>query len=271
MTLHPPLRSSLLPALLGLLVLSGCATLPDDYRDPRDPWEAYNRGMYRFNTDFDNAFLKPIAEGYKAVVPDPVDKGITNFFNNLADVTSAVNNLLQFKLSRSASDVGRLAVNSTVGVLGFVDVATNLGLTNYKEDFGQTLGYWGVPTGPYVVLPLLGPSTVRETVGLVADKYTDPLFWGGKSHLRWLDGGIHWGLVGLRFIDRRADLLTATKVLDEAALDPYIFLRDAYLQRRRSLVYDGNPPKEDYEELWNPETSTQEVQPQQGTAPPNSQ
>lgn len=254
MTLPPLLRTCLVAGLSAVLVLSGCASLPDDYRDPRDPWEAYNRGMYQFNTDFDTAFMKPIAKGYKAVVPDPVDKGITNFFNNLADVTSAVNNLLQFKLSRAGSDVGRLAVNTTAGLLGFIDVASNLGLTNYKEDFGQTLGYWGVPPGPYFVLPLLGPSTARETVGLVGDRFTDPLFWGGDQLVRWLDGGIHWGLVGLRLVDRRADLLTASKLLEEAALDPYIFLRDAYLQRRRSLVYDGNPPKD--EELWDPEAST---------------
>jgi phospholipid-binding lipoprotein MlaA len=213
--------------------------------------------MYQFNTDFDNAFLKPVAEGYKAVVPDPLDKGITNFFNNLGDITSAANNLLQFKLSRAASDVGRLAVNTTAGVLGFMDVASNVGLPSYKEDFGQTLGYWGLPPGPYFVLPLLGPSTVRETVGVVGDLYTDPLFLD-----RLVDLGpdrVLWGLAALRLIDRRADLLTATKLLDEAALDPYIFVRDAYLQRRRSLVYDGNPPKDDYDELWNPEVPALEA------------
>lgn len=262
MTVHYPARSALPFALLGLLFLTGCVSLPDDYRDPRDPWEAYNRGMFQFNTDFDNAFMKPIAKGYKEVVPDPLDKGITNFFHNLADVTSAANSLLQFKLSHAASDVGRLAVNSTLGGLGFVDVASNMGLTNHKEDFGQTLGYWGVSSGPYLVLPLLGPSTLRDTVGLVGDKYTDPLFWGPEFGINWLEGGVHWGLVGLRTIDRRADLLTASKLLEDAALDPYIFVRDAYLQRRRSLVYDGNPPKEDYEELWNPEV------PSEGAAQP---
>lgn len=258
MAVHPSSRSRVLTALLGLVLLAGCVSLPDDYRDPRDPWEAYNRGMYQFNTDFDNAFMKPIAKGYKAVVPEPVDKGITNFFNNLADITSAINNLFQFKLSRAASDVGRLAVNTTVGVLGFVDVASNMGLTDYKEDLGQTLGYWGLPPGPYFVLPLLGPSTVRETLGFVGDLYTDPLFWGGLPGLQLVNGNVAWGLVALRAIDRRADLLTASKVLDEAALDPYIFVRDAYLQRRRSLVYDGNPPKDDYEELWNPEVPAEE-------------
>jgi len=257
MRAHPAAHSRLLLPLVALLLLAGCASLPDDYRDPRDPWERYNRGMYQFNTDFDNAFLKPLAKGYKAVVPDPLDKGITNFFNNLADITSAANNLLQFKLSRAASDVGRLAVNSTAGLLGFMDVASNVGLPSYKEDFGQTLGYWGLPPGPYFVLPLLGPSTVRETVGVAGDLYTDPLFLD-----RLVDLGpdrVLWGLAALRLIDRRADLLTATKLLDEAALDPYIFVRDAYLQRRRSLVYDGNPPKDDYDELWNPEVPALEA------------
>jgi phospholipid-binding lipoprotein MlaA len=238
-------RFRVLCVLTATLLLGGCASLPDDYRDPRDPWEAYNRGMHQFNTDFDTAFLKPLAKGYKAVTPDPVDKGITNFFNNLADVTSLVNNLLQVKLSRAASDAGRLVVNSTVGLLGFVDVASNLGLPSYKEDFGQTLGYWGAAPGPYFVLPILGPSTVRETFGLAGDIYTDPLF-------NLSDNKVYWGLAALRLVDRRADFLTATKVMEEAALDPYIFVRDAYLQRRRNLVYDGNPPTEDYDELWYP-------------------
>jgi phospholipid-binding lipoprotein MlaA len=246
MNRHLSLKFGLLVASLGMMLLQGCASVPEEYRDPRDPWESYNRGMHQFNKDFDTAFLKPVAEGYKAVVPDPADKGITNFFNNIADVTSAVNNLLQFKLSRAGSDVGRVVVNTTVGLLGFVDVATNMGLPSYKEDFGQTLGYWGMSAGPYFVLPLLGPSTVRDTFGFAGDVYTDPLF-----NIR--DSRVHWGLVTLRVIDRRADLLTAGKVLEEAALDPYVFIRDAYLQRRRSQVYDGTPPAEDYDDLWNPD------------------
>jgi phospholipid-binding lipoprotein MlaA len=200
--------------------------------------------MHRFNTDFDNAFLKPVAKGYKRVTPEPVDRGITSFFNNIDDVTSAVNNLLQFKLSRFGSDVGRVAVNSTVGLLGFLDVATNLGLPSYKEDFGQTLGYWGLGQGPYFVIPILGPSTIRDTVGLAGDIYVDPFISVGER-------GIYWGAVTLRVIDRRADLLQSSDILEEAALDPYTFLRDAYLQRRRSKVYDGNPPPEtEADEAW---------------------
>lgn len=201
--------------------------------------------MHKFNTDFDNAFMKPIAKGYQLITPEPVDRGITNFFNNIADITSAVNNLLQFKLNRTGSDIGRIAVNSTAGVLGFFDVATNLGLPSYKEDFGQTLGYWGIESGPYFVIPILGPSSARDTVGLAGDIVVDPFFSINKDE-------VYWGVIGLRVIDRRADLLTASTILEEAAVDPYTFLRDAYLQRRRNLVYDGNPPDNDYEaDFWD--------------------
>ncbi len=229
------------------LLLSGCASTPKELRDPRDPWEPFNRGVHRFNTDFDNAFMKPVAKGYQKVTPEPVDQGITNFFDNIADLTSAVNNALQFKLSRAGSDVGRVAVNSTVGLLGFIDVATNMGIPSYKEDFGQTLGYWGAGPGPFVMLPLLGPSSVRDTVGLAGDVVIDPLFSLKRDE-------VYWGAIALRAVDRRADLLTAGAIFDEAALDPYAFLRDAYLQRRRYLVHDGNPPPDQYEqELWDDE------------------
>ncbi len=238
---------SLVAAVCAVFVLSiaGCASTPSQQRDPRDPWEGYNRGMHKFNTDFDNAFMKPIAKGYQLITPEPVDRGITNFFNNIADITSAVNNLLQFKLNRTGSDIGRIAVNSTAGVLGFFDVATNLGLPSYKEDFGQTLGYWGIESGPYFVIPILGPSSARDTVGLAGDIVVDPFFSINKDE-------VYWGVIGLRVIDRRADLLTASTILEEAAVDPYTFLRDAYLQRRRNLVYDGNPPDNDYEaDFWD--------------------
>lgn len=228
-------------ALSLMLFVTGCASTREGLRDPRDPWEPFNRGVYRFNTDFDNAFMKPIAKGYQAITPEPVDRGVTNFFGNLADFDSAVNNLLQFKLTRAGSDVGRVLVNSTVGLLGFMDVATNMGIASYKEDFGQTLGYWGFTPGPYVMLPLLGPSSARDVFGLAGDIVIDPLFSVSK-------GEVYWGLVGLRIVDRRADLLIAGTIFDEAALDPYTFLRDAYLQRRENLVHDGNPPEGDFDE-----------------------
>jgi len=230
--------------ILPLALIGGCASTPDGYRDPRDPLEPYNRAMYKFNQATDDAIIKPVAEGYKKITPEPVDRGVTNFFNNLADVNSAVNNLLQFKLSRAGSDVGRLAVNSTVGMLGFFDVATNMGLPSYKEDFGQTLGYWGAEPSPFLVLPFFGPSTLRDTIGLGGDTVVNPL-----SHIE--KNTAYWGAVGVRVIDQRADLLTAGKILEEAALDPYIFLRDAFLQRRRDQIFDGNPPPEaDAEDIW---------------------
>lgn len=229
---------------LGLLG-SGCASNPNRVTDPRDPLEPFNRAVFRFNTDFDNAFVKPVAKAYRAVTPELVDRGITNFFNNIDDVTSLANNVLQFKLSRAGSDLGRLFVNTTVGVLGFVDVATNVGLQSYKEDFGQTLGYWGMEPGAFVMLPFLGPSSVRDTIGWAGDVVTDPL-------INIEEDKVYWGLLGLRVVDRRADLLAAGEILQEAALDPYVFIRDAYLQRRRYQVYDGNPPPQEGEgDFWD--------------------
>jgi phospholipid-binding lipoprotein MlaA len=225
--------------LLSLLVLlmSGCATT-SDYQDPRDPIEGFNRAMYSFNEALDNALIKPLAKGYRAIMPAPVDKGITNFFSNLADVGSAINNLLQFKLQRAASDVGRVLVNSTIGILGFIDVASNMNLQKYGEDFGQTLGAWGAGPGPFIVLPILGPTSGRDGIGLVVDWYTDPVRYVKPN-------GWRNGLIVLRGIDRRADLLGASRVMEEAALDPYEFMRDAYLQKRRDDVYDGAPPPEE--------------------------
>lgn len=242
----------ILPFWVGAaLVVSGCSSIPEAQRDPRDPWQLYNRAMFKFNTDFDNAFMKPAAQGYQFITPEPIDRGITNFFNNIADITSAVNNALQFKLSRAGSDVGRVVVNTTVGVVGFFDVATNMGIPTYKEDFGQTLGYWGVGAGPFLMLPILGPSSVRDTVGLAGDIVVDPLFNLNEDE-------IYWGLVVLRTIDRRADLLAAGDLMDEAALDRYAFVRDAFLQRRRNLVHDGAPPAdEEYDLFWDEEAIDQ--------------
>lgn len=225
-----------LALLGGAVALGGCATIDPAQRNPRDPWEPFNRAVFEFNDGLDRAIIKPLAQGYRAVVPAPVDMGVTNFFANLADVRSAVNNLLQFKVTRAASDVGRVVVNSTVGVAGLFDVATNMNLPRYNEDFGQTLGVWGMRSGPYLVLPFFGPSSGRDAIGLVGDWYADPL-----TYLD--DGTVAWGLKGLRVIDRRADLLAASKVLEQAALDPYAFVRDAFLQRRESDIHDGNPPE----------------------------
>ncbi|MBB1076284.1 VacJ family lipoprotein [Rhodoferax sp. 4810] len=233
---HPPLRRSVLLGIIASATLiSGCASVADQYQDPRDPWQGYNRAMFRFNHQFDRWLLKPLAKGYQAVSPAVVDRSISNVFANLADVPSAINNLLQFKLARASTDLGRVAVNSTVGVAGIFDVATNLGVPSYKEDLGQTFGYWGMGTGPYLVLPVLGPSNVRDSIGFAIGTQLHPLTY--------LDSNWHWGGVALHTVDRRADLLSADAVFDSAALDRYSFLRDAYLQRRKTLVYDGNPPE----------------------------
>ncbi len=228
----------LLLLALALATLSGCASVPGP-PDERDPFESYNRFMYSFNDSIDSAILRPVAQGYKDYIPNVAQTGISNFFDNIGDLNVMVNNLLQFKIENAVSDFGRILWNSTVGIFGLIDVASHMGLEKHDEDFGQTLAVWGVPDGPYIVLPLLGPSTARDTVGLVGDIYVDPLFQIEE------EGNVYWGAVILRFIDTRADLLSASRVMEQAALDPYIFVRDAYLQHRRNLVYDGNPPLDD--------------------------
>ena len=224
-----------LALILGLsLGLTGCATGP--HQDPRDPLEEYNRAAYSFNELLDRALFEPLAGGYNYITPAPVNKAVTNFFNNLSDVRSALNNLLQLKIGRAFSDVSRVAVNSTIGILGLMDVASNMNLPRYDEDFGQTLGVWGMGSGPFIVFPIFGPSTGRDGVGILVDWFADPVNYIS-------DDGWRYGLKGLDLVDTRADLLNASRVLEQAALDPYAFVRDAYLQRRESLVYDGNPPE----------------------------
>jgi len=219
-------------------MLVGCASVPEGYRDPRDPWESYNRAVTRFNDDFDRDIYRPVARGYKKVTPRFVDVGVTNFFGNQLDVMSAINNLLQLKLGPAASDLGRVAVNSTIGLLGVIDVASDLEMPKHREDFGQTLGYWNVGPGPYLVWPILGPKTVRDSFGLVADWYSTPVAYMDPFELR-------MGMAVLYAVDTRADLLGASDVLEEAALDPYEFTRDAYLQKRLNDIHDGEPPREE--------------------------
>jgi len=220
-------------ALLGMGLITGCATSGN----AKDPIEGYNRAMFAFNDGLDKAVIKPVAKGYDAVLPTPVRTGVTNFFGNIADLFIGVNNLLQGKVSDGGGDLGRVAVNTTVGILGIFDVASNMGLEKHEEDFGQTFGRWGIGSGAYVVLPLLGPRTVRDTAGLVLDVATDPVVYIDNVPTRNT-------LASLRVVNDRANLLPAEKVIEEAALDKYSYIRDAYLQRRRSLVYDGNPPRE---------------------------
>ncbi len=231
--------------LAATVGLSACASTSSSV----DPLEPLNRRIYQVNDNLDQAILKPVAIGYRAVAPMPIQDGARNFFSNLNDVIVVVNDALQGKFSQALSDTGRLAINSTVGLFGLVDVASRMGLPKHNEDFGQTLGRWGVDTGPYLVLPLFGPSNVRDSVGLVGDFFLDPVSYVDPTSAR-------IGLSGGRTIDTRANLLNAEKVFQQAALDRYTFLRDAFLQRRRNLVYDGSPPLkdfEDFEDFDNPE------------------
>lgn len=228
-------RFSVLLLLGALGGLAGCATTG---ANPIDPLEGYNRAMFRFNDGVDKAIIEPVAKGYKAVVPGVARTGVTNFFSNLGDIWIGVNNVLQGKLGAGASDFGRFAINTTAGILGLFDVASNAGLEKHNEDFGQTLGRWGMGSGAYVVLPILGPSSVRDGFSLLAvDWHGDPLWYVGNVPTR-------NELYGVRVVDTRANLLDASRLMEEAALDRYSYVRGAYLQRRRSLIYDGNPPRE---------------------------
>lgn len=232
-------------AVLAVAVplLGGCATTLNDVRGgpgaKLDPWENWNRKVFAFNEGLDEYVLKPVATVYADVVPQPVRRGVDNFFGNFADAWSAVNNFLQGKGTAGVYDIVRVGTNTVFGLLGVLDVATEMGVEKTREDFGQTLGVWGMGTGAYIVWPLLGPSSVRDSIALPLDTAATPA-------VAFNDGGARYSLTALQIINTRANLLGATRVLDDIALDKYNFLRDAYLQRRRSLVFDGNdPPQED--------------------------
>jgi len=235
--------------LISSLITSGCASVSGP-TDPRDPLESYNRVAYEFNDGFDRYLLKPVAEGYEAITPDPVMTGINNFFSNLDDIIVIFNDLLQLKPMQFASDTGRFIINSTLGLAGFIDWASDMNMPKHQEDFGQTLGYWGVPEGPYFVIPFWGPSTIRDTTGLLVDSAQFDPIWqevenGFPTSHR--ERGLSWGVTAVKAIDTRASLLKAENILNEAALDRYTFIREAFLQRRLNLVYDGNPPEEPIE------------------------
>jgi phospholipid-binding lipoprotein MlaA len=244
-TMLPRVQMRVMTVLFSLaLFAGGCAS----NGDPRDPLEPVNRVVYHFNDGVDHLLVTPAAELYQGrMIPAFVRTGLRNFFSNINDVIVFVNDLLQGKFVDAESDLGRIVINSTAGVLGFMDVATDAGLVKHNEDFGQTLGVWGFDDGPYLVLPLLGPSNVRDTVGWVGDAYTWPVSYIKPTRTR-------NQIALVRYIGIRADLLAASRVLEAAALDPYTFTRDAYLQRRRNLVYDGNPPREE-EDLEPPSKS----------------
>jgi phospholipid-binding lipoprotein MlaA len=245
MRTNPP--GFLLPLCLALcLLLAACATTgksvggesadqptADQAADSNDPFEPFNRAMYTFNDKLDRYFLKPVAKGYRAVIPSPARKGVSNFFSNLHEPAVIVNNALQGRFGNAASDLGRFLVNTTLGIYGLFDVARYFGLERHNEDFGQTLGAWGVGEGPYLVLPLFGPSNIRDGVGLYADYELYP-----PTHME--EQSTATKLYAVEIIDTRARLLDAGDILEQAAgADPYVFVREAYRQRRRSLIRDG--------------------------------
>ncbi|WP_327037037.1 MlaA family lipoprotein [Methyloterricola oryzae] len=223
-------------ALSLTMGLAGCAS--NATHDPRDPWEGWNRNVQSFNDSLDDYFMKPIAKGYQVITPSFVDRGITNFFNNVDDIGVIANDLLQLKFAQTGKDTGRFLINTTAGLVGFVDVASAVDLHKNNEDLDQTLGAWGIPSGPYLVLPLVGPSTPRGAVGLAGDTMSNPINWVNPA-------AYAFGSGTLKTIDTRADLLSATKIADEASVDRYEFIRNAYFQDRNYKIHDGNPPAED--------------------------
>jgi phospholipid-binding lipoprotein MlaA len=223
--------------LAATLALGAAAHAQSDPKPANDPFEGYNRAMFSFNEGVDAALLTPLAKGYQAVVPELARTGVSNVFGNFADVWSAFNQLLQGKGQASATMTFRVLTNTLFGIGGLFDVASDLGMERQSEDFGQTLGRWGVPPGPYLVWPLLGPSTLRDTVARPLDLAWSPTRLTG-------DQATKYSLTALQLIDTRASLLGASRVVEGIALDKYSFIRDAYVARRRNQVYDGDPPEE---------------------------
>ncbi len=235
----PRRRVAQVVAVSALVLLGGCATTLQQARggpgQRLDPWENWNRKVFGFNEELDRIVLKPVATFYAKVVPQFVRRGVDNFFSNAADGWSIVNDLLQLKGRAAYENTVRFTTNTVFGFLGVIDIATEFGLDHQYEDFGQTLGAWGFGAGAYIVLPLLGPSSVRDTAALPLDRLASPA-------LLIDNGSLQFTIVGGQIINSRANLLGASQVLDDIALDKYTFIRDAYLQRRRSLVYDGDQP-----------------------------
>lgn len=223
--------------ICSILLTGGCATL-EGPPNPDDPLERYNRAMFSFNETMDEYVAAPVARGYNYVMPNALNTGVTNFFGNLDDIVVFANSLLQLKFEKATITLARVITNTTIGILGLFDVATHLDAPKHNEDFGQTLAFWGVDSGPYFVLPFLGPSTVRDGLSVPIDWFLfDPIFKDTQLI-------VSLGLLALRYTDKRAALLTASEIIDTAAPDKYAFIRDAYLQHRNNLEYDGNPPQE---------------------------
>jgi phospholipid-binding lipoprotein MlaA len=254
---HAQLRHATRRTAVGLVLATaifattGCASLPPGAsspgtpgargataQTPTDPWERFNRRVFDFNDAVDAALVAPLARAYRDTLPQPVRTGISNVFSNVGDIWSAANHLLQGKLQQGVEMSMRFLINSTLGLGGLLDVASEMSLTREREDFGQTLGRWGMAPGPYVVLPLLGPSSLRDTLALPLDRQASlPALVSDVSASN--------ALTVLGAVQTRADLLSASRLLEQVAMDPYVFVRDGYLARRRNLVWDGNPPPED--------------------------
>ena len=226
--------------VLASLALAGCATVQTTSKD--DPFEPWNRAMYDVHQVVDGHFIKPIAQAYVDTTPKPVQHGIHNFFQNLDDVVSVINDFLQWKLDKAGNDMGRVMINSFFGLGGIIDIASDAGIERGDEDFGQTFGVWGIPQGPYLFIPVLGPTTVRDGTGLIVRAYASPL-----SYVI-VDVPTRNILYGIGFLDYRAQALDAEKLVDQASIDKYTFIRRAYLQRRAYLVRDGRPAPPDEED-----------------------
>ena len=219
----------------GIAALAGCATVPNP--SPDDPFEAWNRAMYDVHQVVDGKMIRPAVQAYADVTPRPIQQGIHNFFANFDDVVSVMNDFLQWKLDKAGNDMGRVMLNSFFGLGGIIDVAADLNIEKGNEDFGQTFGYRGIPQGPYLFIPVLGPTTVRDGTGLIVRAYASPL-----SYVI-VDVPTRNILYGVGFVDLRAQYLEADRLVDQAAIDKYTFIRRSYLQRREYLVHDGNPPR----------------------------
>lgn len=245
-------RPRILVALAACLLLGACASAPpDSVTQTQDPWEKFNRSMYSFNDKLDKTVARPVAGAYNRAMPAPTRSGLHNVISNLGEPVTVINDLLQGKVKQSLQDAGRFILNSTVGLLGWFDPAKHIGLVKHDEDLGQTLAVWGVPSGPYLVLPVLGPSTVRDTGGMGGDVYLNPVKQDMQARYR-NDATLLYGL------DTRAGLMQANDAID-SAFDPYTFVRDAYLQNRRFKIYDGNPPSDE---------SLYDLPPDEGTSSP---
>jgi phospholipid-binding lipoprotein MlaA len=211
-------------------LLAGCATTGTS--DPRDPLEGFNRGVYSFNKGMDNVLFDPLSKFYQAITPKFVDRGVTNFFSNLNDIAVTVNSLLQFKIDQALSDATRFIFNSTIGIFGFFDVSSAVDLPKHDEDFGQTLAVWGIGSGPFVMVPFFGPTTIRDATGFVVDRgILSPIFYVD-------DDALKAGLLTLNYVDFKADLLSAKKLLGDASVDEYEFLKNAYFEKRTSQIND---------------------------------